>query len=185
MGSSEKHKDVKLIIGLIGKEALFDEVQKSLVQEFGAIDFASDHIEFTYTNYYEKEMGKGLKRKFLTFKQEINPSQLVDIKLFSNELESKFLESSSSRQVNIDPGYITLSKLILATTKDHQHRIYLDKGIFAEVTLRFRGKTFRGWEWSYIDYCSPEYIKIFNHIRNNLMKINQNANNKNQNDREK
>ena len=69
------------------------------------------------------------------------------------------------RRVNIDPGYISQSKLVLATTKDHSHRIYLGQGIFAEVTLRYYKGTFRAWEWTYPDYASPPYIAIFNHIR--------------------
>ena len=115
MGRHEKHQEVKLIIGLIGKETLFAEVEKKLGEKFGDIDFASDCIDFTFTNYYKEEMGHELKRKFLTFKQDIDPTQLVDIKLYTNELENKFLDDSSCRKVNIDPGYINLSKLVLAS----------------------------------------------------------------------
>ncbi|MCP4649002.1 MAG: DUF4416 family protein [PVC group bacterium] len=170
MGFPVKHEKVKLIIGLIGKKDLFDSIQKILTKKFGLIDFESDPLEFNFTNYYESEMGAGLKRKFLSFKKEIKPLSLPDIKLYTNKIEKKFLNSSGKRRVNIDPGYLSLSKLVLATTKDHQHRLYINKGIFAEVTLRYRDKTFTHWEWTYQDYCTVEYIKIFNHIRNNFIK---------------
>ena len=70
-----------------------------------------------------------------------------------------------SRIINIDPGYLDLSKLILASTKDYKHRIYLTKGIYAEVTLFYQDKTFCPWEWTYPDYKTGEYIEIFNRIR--------------------
>jgi len=112
-------------------------------------------------------MGKNLSRKFISFKHLIDPERLVSIKLFTNKLEEKFLwPGSSRRKINIDPGYLTLSKLILATTKDFSHRIYLGSGIYAEVTLRYlKNKGFQPWEWTYPDYRSKEYLEIFNQLR--------------------
>ncbi len=170
MGKICQHESVKLIIGLIGKENLFDKVKASLLIKFGRIDFESVVLEFTYTDYYNKEMGLDLKRQFLSFERLISPEDLPDIKQYTNLLESTLCSDYEKRSVNIDPGYLSLSKLVLATTKDHQHRIYLTKGIFAEVTLRFRGKTFRPWDWTYPDYCSKEYISIFNQMRSELYK---------------
>jgi len=169
MGIPTKHKPVKLIIGLIAPEDLFDKVEKILCQKFGPADFKSEILDFNFTDYYEREMGTGLKRRFLSFKRNIVPRDLSHIKLYTNRIEKKFSKSNGSRKVNIDPGYLTLSKLVLATTKDYQHRLYLDNGIYAEVTLRFKGKSFTIWEWTYPDYRSPAYISIFNHIRNNLL----------------
>ena len=70
-----------------------------------------------------------------------------------------------SRQVNIDPGYLDLAKLVLATTKDYAHRIFLRKGVFAEIALSFRGASFSANAWTYPDYASKEYIDIFNQMR--------------------
>ncbi|MEK6733229.1 MAG: DUF4416 family protein, partial [Candidatus Omnitrophota bacterium] len=81
--------------------------------------------------------------------------------------------SWSGRRINIDPGYISDSKLVLATTKDYFHRIYLTSGIYAEVTLRWRRGGFEPFEWTYPDYQSKEYIDIFNTIRKRLCKIKQ------------
>lgn len=168
MGTPIKHEKVKLITGLIGKEILFDEVKTKLSRKFGEIDFESKILGFTYTDYYNQEMGADLKRQFLSFKRLIYPELIIAIKNYTNTIESKFFSSNKKRSVNIDPGYLSLSKLVLATTKDHQHRIYLGKGIYAEVTLRYTNKTFSSWEWTYPDYCSKEYISIFNHLRKEL-----------------
>ncbi|MBU3958775.1 MAG: DUF4416 family protein, partial [Candidatus Omnitrophica bacterium] len=92
------------------------------------------------------------------------PHTLAKIKIITNQIEKK-LSSAESRRINIDPGYLTLAKLILATTKDYRHRIYLRKGIYAEVTLSYQGKTFCPWEWTFADYKTVEYIDIFNRIR--------------------
>lgn len=159
---------VKLIAGIIyRKEELFVRVKDELAGEYGEIDFESACLLFHYTRYYQEEMGENLKRKFISFKKLINPEKLVSIKLFTNKLEKKFLfPGSLKRQINIDPGYLTLSKLILATTKNFSHRIYLGDGIYAEVTLRYlKDKGFQPWEWTYPDYKSKEYLQIFNQLR--------------------
>ncbi len=75
---------------------------------------------------------------------------------------------NGKRQINIDPGYVSLGKLVLATTKDQQHRIYLKKGIYAEITLRFVDKRFVPWDWTYRDYKSKQYMEVFNKIRSML-----------------
>ncbi len=128
------------------------------------MDFVSLPINFDHTDYYEAEMGKQLKRRFVSFLKLIPIEDLYRIKLYTNRLESRYL-MAKSRQINIDPGYVDLAKLVLATTKDYAHRIFLRKGIFAEVTLSFKGDSFCPNEWTYPDYCRDEYIRIFNQIR--------------------
>ena len=156
---------VKLIIGFIYKdEAIFIKSKDQLKRKFGRIDFKSDPLDFNHTAYYEKEMGVGLKRRFISFAKPISIQDLYLIKLYTNRLEGRFL-NSGVRQVNIDPGYLDLAKLVLASTKDYAHRIYLRKGIFAEVTLSYRNNSFTFNDWTYPDYRSQEYIDIFNKIR--------------------
>lgn len=156
---------VKLITGLIYKdEAVFIKARDKLRKKFGRIDFASAALDFNCTDHYEAEMGKGLKRRFLSFSKLIPISDLYLVKLFTNRLEEKFL-AAKARTINIDPGYIDLARLVLATTKDYAHRIFLRKGIFAEVTLTYRDNSFSRNDWTYPDYCSKEYIDIFNRIR--------------------
>ncbi len=159
---------MKLVVGMIsGEEGLFKQAEKELSQEFGPIDFTSPSLPFSCTDYYEKNMQADLKRKFVSFTNLIDPARIVEIKLFTNQLEKNFFRPHSrQRRLNIDPGYITLAKLVLATSKNFQHRIYLGKGIYAEITLRYkRGKGFTCWEWTYPDYRSQEYIEVFNHLR--------------------
>lgn len=165
MGKTRKYNPVKLIIGFIYKdEAVFVKVENKLKKRFGAIDFRSPAIDFNYTDYYEAEMGRGLKRRFVSFSRLIRMQDLYRIKLYTNRLESRFL-SAKCRLINIDPGYVDMAKLVLASTKDYAHRIYLRKGILAEVTLSYRENSFSPNDWTYPDYRSPEYIAIFNQIR--------------------
>ena len=168
MGKVKETLPVKLVAGMIsGEEGLFKQAEKKLAQEFGPIDFTSSPLPFSSTDYYEKNMQADLKRKFISFTDLIDPARIAEIKLFTNQLEEDLCSSRSrQRRLNIDPGYVTLAKLVLATSKNFQHRIYLSKGIYAEVTLRYkRGKGFTCWEWTYPDYRSQAYIEIFNHLR--------------------
>ncbi len=165
MGKVTRHPPVKLIVGLIcANNDLFGKCQSMLKKKFGGLDFESSELAFDFTGYYDKEFGKCLKRKFISFKRLIPAEKLSSIKLFTNSLEKK-LSVKGLRGINIDPGYLDMAKLVLASTKDFRHRIYIGRGMFAEITLYFQGKSFRSWEWTYPDYRTPEYIEIFNKIR--------------------
>ena len=165
MGRIKKQKSVKLIIGFIFKEeGVFNKARALLERLFGKIDFESQTLAFKHTDYYDPEFGKNLKRKFISFKKLALPQSLPKIKISANRIEAR-LSRGVSRLINIDPGYLGLSKLILASTKDYKHRIYLNNGIYAEVTLFYQKKSFRFWEWTYPDYKTSEYIAIFNQIR--------------------
>lgn len=135
-----------------------------LKRRFGCLDFESGPIDFSYTDYYQEEMGSGLKRRFISFRKLMAMEDLYRIKLSANRLEARFMVSGK-RRVNIDPGYLDQARLVLATTKDYAHRIFLRKGIFAEITLSFRENSFSPNDWTYPDYRSKEYIDIFNQIR--------------------
>lgn len=168
MGKIKSPRPVKLIVGMLFlQEDIFIRAREDLVSEYGEVDFESPLFPFHYTDYYSREMGDKLWRKFVSFKNLINPEDLPVIKIFTNKLEDKFLQpGSSKRRINIDPGYITLSKLVLATTKNFSHRIYIGRGIYAEVTLRYlKNKGFQPWDWTYPDYKSREYLNVFNLIR--------------------
>lgn len=170
MGKIRTQPEVKLIIGFIFKEeAVLSRTESVLRRHFGSIDFISQVIPFTYSEYYEKEMGRNLKREFISFKKLIPPQKIARIKNYTNAIEKK-LSIGPNRQVNIDPGYIDQAKLVLATTKDFNHRIYLERGIFAEVTLFYQDKTYKPWAWTYPDYKTVEYASIFNQIRQIYLK---------------
>jgi len=165
MGKVKEPLPVKLIASMFaGSGELLEKAKVRLGQEFGPIDYESELLPFDHTTYYAVEFGENLKRRFVAFAELVRPERLTEIKLLTNALEMEWAVEGK-RQINIDPGYVSHSKLVLATTKDHAHRIYLGQGIYAEVTLYFREGTFRPWPWTYPDYASPPLIAIFNHIR--------------------
>lgn len=169
MGKAKKPKTVKLIIGMLAKsQKLFSKAEEFFIKDFGPIDYKSPVISFNYTNYYTKEFGSTLKRNFISFKKPIPPEKIAKIKLLTNSIEEK-LSADKKRRINIDPGYVSDSKLVLATTKDYFHRIYLNHGIYAEITLKWRKGGFEPFEWTYPDYRSKTYIDILNTIRNTYM----------------
>jgi hypothetical protein len=161
---------VKLFFAVFTKFAnLFDDVRNILIEKFGDVDLESQPYLFDeFTNYYHKQMGKGLYKKFYSFKRLIYPDQIANIKIFTNKVENDFskMQTDVLRPVNIDPGYVGFSKMVLASTKDNYHRIYLADGIFAEVTLRYVKGSFQPWEWTYPDYRTKENILFFNRVRN-------------------
>lgn len=165
MGKIAPHKPVKLISGFIFKDIqVFNKAKLHLSRRFGKIDFESQIIPFNLTDYYREELGEGLSRVFISFNKLIHLKQIAGIKILTNNIERK-LSSKGKRLVNVDPGYLDLAKLVLVSTKDYVHRIYLDKGIYAETTLFYQGKSFQSWQWSYPDFRASEQINIFNKIR--------------------
>lgn len=173
MAEAKRPSQVKLVVGTIfASEGILIEAKVRLEKKFGPVDFQSPLMPFDCTRYYEKEMGPGLRRQFLSFQRPINPQSLATIKLYTNRLEKRLARGKTrpARVINLDPGYISASKLVLATCKNYSHRIYLDKGIFGEVTLHFRSGTFTPWPWTYPDYKSKDYIQGFNMIREIYLK---------------
>lgn len=157
---------VKLIAGLISNdETLFDKAGARLEKGLkNKIDFKSGPIDFTYTDYYGKEMGGCLKRKFISFERPVRLERIAQVKLLANGIEKRFCVGGK-RTVNIDPGYVDMAKVVLLSTKDYSHRVYVGSGIFAEVTLYYKDKRFNPWPWTYPDYKSEEYARIFGIIR--------------------
>lgn len=175
MGKAVKAKKVKLFIGVIAKDpSLFAAIKKILTRKFGIIDLESQVLEFNYTNYYEKELGTNLKRKFFSFKNLISPDKISAIKIITNTLEKNF-SKDGRRYLNLDPGYLNAAKVILATTKDYSHRIYLKNGIYAETTLVSSKGSFKPYPWTYPDYQSKEYVNVFVQMRQIFMEQRTNA----------
>ncbi|MCI0492861.1 MAG: DUF4416 family protein [Planctomycetes bacterium] len=138
---------------------------------FGPVALASEAFDFTETDYYEATMGAGLKKQFLAFEQGIDPGVLADIKRQTNSWEVEYASlgrHAEPRPLNLDPGYITLAKLVLASTKDFAHRIHLRDGIYGEVTLAYRHKQWQAFEWTYPDYRRADYQRYFSGCRDRL-----------------
>lgn len=165
MGMPRSPGKVKLIAGLLFNDAeKYAAAKGSLIRLFGKVDFESETLEFNYTSYYDAEMGGALQRKFLSFERLHDMKNIGDLKIRTNKLESRY-SVSGKRTVNIDPGYVDSAKLILFSTKDYSHRIYLGNGIFAENALFYKDGTFMPWPWTYPDYRSSEYLNVFESIR--------------------
>ena len=165
MGIPRRLEKVKLIAGLLLSDMeKYPAIKKDLEKLFGNVDFESAPLDFTHTSYYTKEMGPGLKRKILSFHRLFGLKSIYAAKLRTNRLEKRYAKRGN-RTVNIDPGYLNLSKLVLFSTKDYSHRVYLEGGIFAEVTLFYKDNGFHPWPWTYPDYKSGEYSRIFESIR--------------------
>lgn len=165
MGALEKQKSVKLFCSIIYRDALRAEnALKEMIKLFGEVEKLELSVSFDYTDYYHDEMGEPLKRKIVCFKDLVSKESIPQIKHESNRIEDNFKEEER-RTVNIDPGYITEAKVVLLTTKDYTHRIYIGKKIFAESTLFYRGGSFAPWPWTYPDYASQELREYFNKVR--------------------
>ncbi len=159
-------KKVNLIASVIFREEEdFLKARDFLMESFGFIDFSSELLPFDFTDYYTEEMGKPLYRYILSFEPLYGLDGLHRVKLKTNRYEEE-TSVSGKRKVNIDPGYLNLNQLVLFTTKNYTHRIYLGDGIFADLTLIYKGGSYQPLPWTYPDYRSTRYIDMFNKLRN-------------------
>jgi hypothetical protein len=166
MGTVHPPGQVKLFCALLVAPTLpIDEVESVLAETYGDIVLRSTPLPFTQTTYYEREMGPHLTRLYVAFDPLISIAALATVKHMTNQLETIWSQPQGRRRVNIDPGYLDLAKVVLASTKDHSHRLYIGDGIFAEVTLRYRQHAFQPWEWTYPDYRVPATLTFFHQLR--------------------
>ncbi len=169
MGQPIFPRPVKLLIALLSADTIFfTEAEKDLAKTYGPIDFASEVFPWDLTAYYREEMGENLLRRFIAFEHLIPPEELVRIKLETNEKERLLSGATSDdepRRINLDPGYIDETKLVLASTKDQAHRLYLSQGIYAEVTLLYHHKAFHPFIYTYEDYRWPQTHEFLKKVR--------------------
>ena len=165
MGAINFFPKAKLVIGiLISRENLLSSLLYQLEDRYGQADYKSEPIPFTFTAYYNNEMGTPITRLFLSYKTLIDPPTLAHIKRETNNIEDSYTEQGS-RKINLDPGMMFLSRFILASTKDGIQRVPMEKGIYGEITMLYQKKTFRPLEWTFPDYRDQQYINILNSIR--------------------
>jgi hypothetical protein len=165
MSDLQLPESVKLIVSLFsGDDGLLGDAIHAMAERYGSADFIGAPLPFAYTDYYEREFGSSLIRRFVAFERLVRPESLPDIKTWTNNVEVRFA-AEGRRRVNIDPGYLAKAHLILATGKGYTHRPYLREGIFADLTLIYRDKSFHPLPWTYPDYASAEVIGILTRIR--------------------
>ena len=171
MSQPSAPQPVKLIVSLFtGEEKLITAASEELSQVYGKIDFMSACIPFTMTDYYKAEMGEGLVRRLITFEELIDPDQLPEIKRYTDKLETNYTNSKGNRRINLDPGYLTLYQLVLATNKRFSHRLYLRDSVYADLTLIYKKKSFQPLAWTFPDYGSAQIIEILNRLRERYRK---------------
>jgi hypothetical protein len=165
MGKIRVYLPVKIITAITyKKQQQLEDALKRLESLLSKIDLESDTYPFNFTDYYLAEMGSLLKKRMVSFQELVPADTLPEIKLATNYIEKEFIQNEG-RTVNIDPGYICTAKLILATTKDYDHRIYLNRGIFGDVHLKYQGGKFIPNNWTYPDYRQENIIKFFEEVR--------------------
>ena len=166
MGRIKEHLPVKLFTGItytpdIDMSGVFSVLDRT----FSEIERKSDSYNFSkFTSYYAKEMGPELRKLFVVFSTMVKPELLPDIKIKTNEIEQTYT-IGACRRVNLDPGYISEAKMVLATTKNYSHRIYLGNGIFGDVHLSFIKGKFEVQSWTYPDYRENNNLEFFSKIR--------------------
>jgi hypothetical protein len=165
MGTAGTFKPEKLVIGVLVSPGVMRQDLRARVEErWGPLDFISPSLPFTFTGYYDEEMGTPIERFFFSLELLVDPSRLSRIKRESNTIEDLF-RRDGRRSVNLDPGLLSLPRYVLATTKENAHRIPLADGIFAEITLLYGKGSFRPLPWTYPDYSSEAYLSILNDLR--------------------
>lgn len=153
---------------LAGSEEQLIAARLELTQWYGAVDAMSAVIPFNFTDYYQDQMGPNLLRQWVRFSPMFAPEHLPRCKLETNMAETllaRHFKTNVARPVNIDPGYVHRYKVVLASTKDHSHRIYMHEGIFAEVTLHWSNNRWTAWPWTYADYQSTTAQQFFTEAR--------------------
>ena len=168
MGSERPFGKERLVIGVLRAPHFGRErIEEGLEGLFGEVDYRGPEFPFTWSSYYEREMGPGLLRTFWSFAALVDPSTFPEIKRSTDALELAWTEGGG-RPVNLDPGLLSLGRFSLATTKDKAHRIPLSDGIYAELTLRYESGAYRPLPWTYPDWQSPAYLAVLDELRRRL-----------------
>jgi hypothetical protein len=170
MGTAREPARAKLFLAVMwAEEAEAAEALTAFGEEWGTVDFFHGPVLFDFTDYYAKEMGSTLRKSYYTFAEPVDRGSLPVIKNFTNAIERQHTTAAGCRPINLDPGYLTNDKLVLASTKDFFHRIYLDRGIYAEVTLHYRQGRWRHFSWTYPDYRTEGVCRFLDKARAKLV----------------
>ncbi len=173
MADPSEPPPVKLICGIItARKDLYDEILGLLEDSLAPVELQSGWMDFEMTDYYSERMGRPLFRRFVGFAGVASPGVLCDAKMRTNAIEARLSRRHAGqgppRCVNLDPGYVEYSKLVLASMKNFSHRIYLRDGVYAEVTMQYRGNRWRALEWTFPDYASGSYDEFLTRVRDAL-----------------
>ncbi|MFQ5961535.1 MAG: DUF4416 family protein [Candidatus Methylomirabilales bacterium] len=169
MAKTKTGRNAKLFIAILAPKSLLEEAENFLSTTMGPLDLKSRVFPFGFTDYYQEEMGSDLYRRFVAIENLIPQDALAEIKHRTNEIERNQFglssEKISRRRVNLDPGYLTPAKIVLASTKDYAHKIYLGQGIFGDLQLKYEQGAYQPLPWTYPDYRMQESLTFFAELR--------------------
>jgi hypothetical protein len=171
MGAVRPYEKAKLVVGGLSKfPEAWAAARRRLLALHGPVDLEAGPWPFAFTGYYREEMGEPLQRWFVAFERLVGQDELAAIKHGTNLIEEQTAspEWPVRRAVNLDPGLLTLGKLMLATTKDQAHRVPIGGDMFAEVTLHYAGRRYVPNDWTYADYRQEAYLDFFAKVREKL-----------------
>ena len=165
---------VKLIVGILAcDEQALKKSHEPLLNAYGAADLVSPVYPFDLTAYYVDEAGPNMVRQFLAFENLIDPGRLAAIKHETNRAEqelAKQLDTPYPRPINLDPGFIEPSKLVLASTKNFAHRIYIGDHMYAEVTMTYNKGAWESFPFTFPDYKSGRYNDFLSQVRDSVVR---------------
>jgi hypothetical protein len=167
MGSAREPPPVKVVVALLAaRQGLLSDAGEAIEATLGEIELRSEVSAWSWSGYYAAEMGDPLWRQFVALATPRPSADLVALKESTNDLERRW--DAGGRRVNLDPGYVDVDKLVLASTKAAAHRIHLGRGIHAECALRFEDGRFQPWSYTYPDYHAPAALAFFTRVRRRL-----------------
>jgi len=173
MGEIHEPVPVLLVVAVSSRyDAALQWARERIDAALGPLALVSDAFEFTETDYYTSTMGRDLKKQFVASQRLIDSAAVAVVKRMTNDWEAEYAalgRHPEPRPLNLDPGYITPAKLVLASTKDHAHRLHLRDGIYAEVTLIYRHHAWQPMEWTYPDFRRTDYQEFFTKCREYLL----------------
>lgn len=155
MGAVVPPEPALLLVGML--YSLADAEQQALAlleRRYGPVTWRSPVVPWTHSRYYADELGEPILRRWITLGDPVDPERLAEIKLETNALERDVAGDDDRRRANLDPGLLSLSNLVLASTKPCAHRVAIGRGICAEVTLLYRKGRFEPLPWTYPDYAA-------------------------------
>lgn len=144
------------------------ETVNTLEKRFGRVQYETLEVPCYEADEYREEMGDNLLRRFLSFEKEIPLDSLPSLKAVCSKIEPQFsdvVDDYNFRTVNIDPGILTPSNVVMASHKEYNHRIYLKDGVYAEIALIYARDQYLRLPWTNPDYCNDEAISFFNRVR--------------------
>ena len=174
MAAPKEPPKAKLVCGIMwSNDDARDSAVKKLAGKFGEIDSESETYDFSFTDYYEDEMGRGIKKKIVSFRNLISREALPSIKIFTNQVEEE-ASGSKKRAVNLDSGYLTEHNVVLASAKERPHKPYIGEGIFADVVLMFRSGNYEAHRYTFPDHKEQLVRDYYKKVREIYLKQRKN-----------